>query len=90
MGWRRTAGPFLQLICDSLDVFLLVQVRGDVVCPAFAERVKLFACLLARFGVAGGYVYVGAVLHEAFADHAADAFGSTGDEHDLALEIVSG
>ena len=32
---------------------------------------------------------MGAVLHEAFADHAADAFGTAGDEDDLALQAVS-
>jgi hypothetical protein len=31
---------------------------------------------------------VSAVLHEAFADHAADAFGTAGYEDDLALQGV--
>ena len=31
---------------------------------------------------------MGAVLHEAFADHAADAFGTAGYKDDLALQGV--
>jgi hypothetical protein len=85
----RTSSPFLQLIGNLLEFLLFVEIRGDEVCFPFAKRIKFFACLFTGFRVTRGYIYVCAVLHEAFADHATDAFGAAGYEDDFALDDIS-
>lgn len=88
-GRGLTSSPLLEFFSNLLDVGLFVQVCGDEVGFALTEGIELFARLFAGFCVARGYIDGCAVLDEAFADHAADAFCTAGDEHDLALCILS-
>ena len=87
-GGLLTSSALLQLLGYPLHIFHFVQIRCDVVRFALAECIELLACLFTCFCVARRYKDVGAVLYEAFADHAADAFGTAGDEDDLALQGV--
>ena len=89
MECLRTSSSLLQLISDVLQRRFFVQVCGDVVCFALSEGIELLASLFACFGVARGDEDGCAVLDEAFRDHAANPFGTTGDEHDFVLSIVS-
>ena len=75
-----------QLGRQLLAVGLLVEVGRDGVGLALAQRVELPAGGLAGGGVARRYVHDGAVLHEAFADHTADALCAPCDEDDFILE----
>lgn len=81
-----TSSALLQFLGYPLHILHLVQIGCDVVRFALAECIELPACLFACFCVARGYKDVGAILHEAFTNHAANAFGTTGDEDDLALQ----
>jgi hypothetical protein len=83
----RTPSPFLELVGELLQIFLLVEIRRDEVGFPFSQRIQLRTSLFARGGVARGYIDVCAVGHEAFADHAADAFCATGYEDDFALRM---
>lgn len=58
---------------DGCDVVLLTQ------------RIQLSASLVACLCVSRGNVYFGSVGNIAFRDHTPNAFGTTGDENDLAL-----
>jgi hypothetical protein len=84
----RTASPLLQLISDLLELLFLVKVRGDEVCFALAQRIQLFACLFAGFGVARGDVDRGTVLDEAFGDHATNSLCAASDEDDFVLSCL--
>jgi hypothetical protein len=84
---KLTASAFLQLRDNGLQRLLLVEVGGDPVGFACAQRVELRARGCAGGRVARRYVHVGAVGDEAFADHAADAFGAAGYEDDFALRM---
>jgi hypothetical protein len=53
------------------------------------QSIQLSACLVARLCVSGGDVHFGSVGNIAFRDHTPNAFGTTGDENDLALYSVS-
>lgn len=58
---------------DGCDVVLLTQ------------RIQLSASLVARLCVSRGDVHFGSVGNIALGDHTPNAFGTTGDENDLAL-----
>jgi hypothetical protein len=65
-GCIRTSGAFLELVGYALQLFFFVEVGGNVVCFALAERIQLFAGLFAGFCVARGDVDCGAILDKAF------------------------
>jgi hypothetical protein len=85
---QRTPCTLLQLIRDILRCILLIEIRRNVVCLAFAKRIQLFARLLTGFLVSRRYVNSCTIPNEAFADHAADAFRAACDEDDFALRHV--
>jgi len=82
----RTRCPLPQLIGYVLCSIFFVEVGYNEVGFALAERIQVLACLLARFRVSRRYVNCRAILDEAFANHAPDAFGPTCNQDDFALD----
>lgn len=82
---------------ELLGEALAFRERGEVrgqrdgrVRAHAGQRVELGAGGCAGFGVARGDVDLGAVDHEGFRDHAADAFGAARDEDDFVLAVLVG